>query len=173
MPYRYLEDIAIADAAFEAWADSPEALLAASGEAVLGVMVGDPAAVQRRVRREVRLEEEEPELLLWRLLQEQVYYKDAERLLLHVDPLRLERAGGDGRERWALAAELRGEQIDPARHDLLADVKAVTLHRLAVWRDPGQRGRSSPMQPLSAEPAHRRASAGEGGAWRARVVLDV
>jgi SHS2 domain-containing protein len=33
-----------------------------------------------------------------------------------------------------LEAEARGEPLDPARHRLLADVKAVTLHRLRVER---------------------------------------
>ncbi len=146
MPYRWLEDIAVADAAFEAWADTPEGLLAEAGEAALAVMVGDPAAVRRRVRREARLAEE-PDLLLLGLLQRVIWHKDAERLLLHVGPLSLER-GAEGR--WSVAAELWGEEIDPARHDLLTDVKAVTLHRLFVGRDPG-----------------------EAGAWRARVVLDV
>ena len=146
MPHRWLEDIAIADAAFEAWAATPEALLAEAGEATLGVMVEDPAAVQRRVRREVRLADE-PDLLLLQLLQRVLWHKDAERLLLHVGPLELEQGE---RGRWAVRAELWGEEIDPARHDLLTDVKAVTLHRLFVGRDPG-----------------------EAGAWRARVVLDV
>ena len=31
-----------------------------------------------------------------------------------------------------LRAEFRGEPIDPSRHELLADVKAVTLHGLCV-----------------------------------------
>ena len=110
-------------------------------------MVGDPSAVERRVRREARLVDE-PDLLLLGLLQRVVWHKDAERLLLHVGPLELERDEAGGL--WAVRAELWGEEIDPARHDLLADVKAVTMHRLFVGRDPG-----------------------EGGAWRARVVLDI
>ena len=41
MAYRYLEDIAIADVAFEAWGKSREALFRAAAEATLNVMVGD------------------------------------------------------------------------------------------------------------------------------------
>jgi SHS2 domain-containing protein len=48
---------------------------------------------------------------------------------------------------YALQAELVGEPIDPHRHELLADVKAVTLHGLCVER--------------------------VDSAWRAEVTLDV
>ena len=33
-----------------------------------------------------------------------------------------------------MRAELEGERIDPARHEQVADVKAVTLHGLRVER---------------------------------------
>jgi len=39
MPYRYLEDIALADAAFEVWADSLEELMIEAADAAVNVMV--------------------------------------------------------------------------------------------------------------------------------------
>ncbi len=146
MPYRWLEDVAIADAAFEAWASTPELLLVEAGEAVLETMAGDPARVERKVRREVTLDDS-PDLLLLRLLQALLWHKDAEQLLLHVGPLTLTRDLGTDAGRWKVAAELWGERIDPSRHDGV-DVKAVTLHRLFLGR-------------------------GDDGSWRARAVLDV
>jgi SHS2 domain-containing protein len=53
-------------------------------------------------------------------------------LLLRVRDLRIEEAGPG----YRLHADATGETIDPARHPLLADVKAVTLHRLVVERTP-------------------------------------
>ena len=38
-------------------------------------------------------------------------------------------------EEWRLRATLRGEPFDPARHELLAEVKAVTWHRARVERE--------------------------------------
>jgi len=146
MPYRWLEDIAIADAAFEAWAPTPEELLVEAGEAVLEAMAGDSARVQRKVRREVTLEDS-PDFVLLRLLQALLWHKDAEQLLLHVGPVTLTRDLGEHAGRWKVLAELWGERIDPARHDGV-DVKAVTLHRLFVGR-------------------------GHDGSWQARAVLDV
>jgi SHS2 domain-containing protein len=62
------------------------------------------------------------------LLQELIYYKDAEQLLLRVRAIRLEQQDGS----WKAYVELAGETIDPARHDLVVDVKAITLHQFDV-----------------------------------------
>jgi SHS2 domain-containing protein len=146
VPHRWLEDEAIADAAFEAWAPTPEGLLVDAGEAVLEAMSGDAARVRRAIRRDVTLEDQ-PDLLLVRLLEALLWHKDAEQLLLHVGPVTLARRPAADGGRWEAAAELWGERIDPSRHDGV-DVKAVTLHRLFLGK-------------------------GDDGSWRARVVLDV
>ena len=68
-----------------------------------------------------------PGSLLFNFLQELVYYKDAEQLLLVVAQVEIARHAG----RYRLTATTRGEQLDPARH-LRVDVKAVTLHRFRL-----------------------------------------
>jgi SHS2 domain-containing protein len=143
MPYRYLEDVAIADIAFEARAETLEDLFSLCADATLGVMVESPESVEGLVKKPVSAEEEELDMLLFRLLEEIVYYKDAEQLLLRCPWPRLTREG----RRWRLSAELEGERINPSRHTLQLDVKAVTLHLLKV----------------------RQAA----GGWMARVVLDI
>jgi SHS2 domain-containing protein len=131
MPYRYLEDIAIADAAFEAWGESLEEMIVAASEATLNIMVGNPEAIEFREQRCREFEDTQIDLLLFQVLQEIVYFKDAERLLLRVCDVRLsEREGA-----WGAIIEMRGERISPARHDLIVDVKGVTLHRLQVKRE--------------------------------------
>jgi len=143
VPYRYLEDIATADVAFEAvGADLGEAFRA-SADAELGVMVESPQLILPRVKRSFSAEEESLDILLLQLLQEILYYKDAERLFLRCSLAEVERSGAG----WRLSAELEGEGIDGTRHGLLTDVKAVTLHLLKVERSP--RG------------------------WTARAVLDI
>jgi SHS2 domain-containing protein len=94
--------------------------------------VEDPSTVERRVRRTVRLEEPDLELLLLCLLNELVYLRDAEDLLLHVERISVTR---DSAAR--LEAELAGERIDPGRHALATDVKAATAHGLRVAATPG------------------------------------
>jgi SHS2 domain-containing protein len=141
--YRYRGDVAIADAAFEAWAPTLEELFVAAADATANTMAENLEAIEDRQRRSIRIEEERADLLLFRLLGELVYFKDAEGLLLRVPAVRIRRRDGV----FVLEAEARGEPLDPLRHRLQADVKAVTLHRLRVERT--------------------------AGGWEASVVLDV
>jgi SHS2 domain-containing protein len=142
-PYRYLEEIATADVAFEAWGATPEETFLAAADATLNTMVEEIGTVAPREHREISIAADALDLLLFDLLQELVYHKDAGRLLLRVRDLRIEESGSG----YRLQADAVGETIDPARHTLLADVKAVTLHRLSVEKTPS--------------------------GWRAVVVLDV
>ena len=130
--YRYLEEIATADVAFEAWGATKEETFLAAADATLNTMVEEIGTVAPRERRIFSLAADSLDLLLFELLQELVYYKDAERLLLRVRDLRIEEAGPG----YRLHADAIGETIDPSRHPLLADVKAVTLHRLSVEKTP-------------------------------------
>ena len=131
-PYRYLEEIATADVAFEAWGETREEAFLAAADATLNTMVEEIGTVAPREHRVFSLAAGSLDLLLFELLQELVYWKDAGRLLLRVRDLRIEEAGPG----YRLHADATGETIDPARHPLLADVKAVTLHRLVVESTP-------------------------------------
>ncbi len=128
MPYRYLDDIALADAVFEAWAPSLEGLMITAADATVNVMVEDLGTIRPLVHRTINLGPEAVDMLLYGLLQELVYFKDAEQLLLRVEKVRL----ASGPEGYSLTAEARGEKLDPGRHPLASDVKAVTLHRFSV-----------------------------------------
>lgn len=141
--YRYLDDIAVADVAFEAVAPDLSDLFTQAARATTEVMLDNPADLAMREHRSIALREEAVDMLLFDFLQELIYYKDADRLLLlpeQVDVTQDE----DG---YRLTAELGGEPIDPPRHQLNADVKAVALYRFRV--EPMDTG------------------------WRATVVLDV
>ena len=143
VPYRFRDDIATADVAFDAWGGTLEAMFAAAAEALLHTLTLTPGTVVSRVELEFTGEADALDLLLLDYLQSFIFHKDARRLLLRPGPLRIEHAGGT----WRLVATARGETVDPSRHEPGTDVKAVTLHRLRA--------------------------AFEDGAWRATVVLDV
>ncbi len=143
MPFRFHDDISTADVAFEAWGGTQEELFISSAAALLRTMAEAPEQVERRQELTIRLEHEELDLLLFSFLQELIFYKDARRLLLHADQVRIEERGGT----FTLEAIVSGEEIDAVRHRPLVDVKAVTLHRFQVGY--------------------------QGGVWKAAVVLDV
>jgi SHS2 domain-containing protein len=143
MPHRYLEDIAIADVAFEAWGDTLERLFIAAADATMNVMVDNLHTIEPREHRTLDQEADAIDLLLFQFLQELVYYKDAEQLLLRAATVHIH-AHGDG---FTVHSEAQGEKINPERHELLVDVKAVTLHQFQVEQT--QDG------------------------WKARVILDI
>ena len=127
MPYRYLGDIATADVAFEATGKSLEEAFTSAAEATLNVMIDEPDRIERKEAVDVELENDELEMLLFDFLNELVYYKDSRKLLLRVDEIKIEDEG-----QFRLAAKLYGEKLDPLKHPLGADVKAVTLHRFSL-----------------------------------------
>jgi SHS2 domain-containing protein len=128
MEYRYLDHIAIADVAFEARAKDLESLFKAASDAMMNLMVDPIDSIQKKIIREIRLADAEIDMLLFQFLQELIYLKDAENLLLRASNIRIAEDGNQ----YSLTAELYGETIDPDCHELNADVKAVTLHRFRV-----------------------------------------
>ena len=128
MPYRYLEDVAIADVAIEAWGPDAETLFTHTSDATLNVMVQDLDTVTARVERSVALESGAFDMLLFNYLQETIFYKDARRLLLRTKELKITRT----EEKFILDAVMAGEELDMQSHELVVDVKAVTLHQFRV-----------------------------------------
>ncbi len=143
MPYRFLEEIAIADVAFEATGESLEELFIAAADALLNVMVAEPSTVRAMEQTEFHLENEALDMLLFVFLNELIFLKDARQLLLRVVSAKVEWSGG----RYFVDALAGGEHLDPHRHPLVVDVKAVTLHLFQVEMT-------------------------ENG-WRAQVVMDI
>ncbi len=142
MPYRYLEDIATSDVAFEAWGNTIEELFVAASDATMNVMVEDINTISDKTRRSIRVEDTNIDMLLFQLLQELIFYKDADQLLLRLQKVRVQHQ----KNHYELTAEAYGEGLNMDKHELLADVKAVTLHRFKV--EPDDQG------------------------WRANVILD-
>ena len=126
--YRFLEDVAIADVAFEAWGADLAELLAAAGEATFAVMV-DLAAVPAELSHRVRLEADDPEALLFAWLEELIYRKDVESAVFSRFAVTVTEGPPLTLEATCTGAPIRRDGM-PMR----ADVKAVTYHLFAVDR---------------------------------------
>jgi SHS2 domain-containing protein len=143
MPFHYLEDVGTADIAFEATGrDLPE-LFSNAADATMNVMVDNLDAIEPRETRNIDLSSEAIDMLLFDFLQEFVYFKDAERLLLRVREMSIDEKDG----KFFLKAKTVGELLHAARHHQRADVKAVTLHGFSVEE--------------------------QDDGWKARVLLDI
>jgi tRNA nucleotidyltransferase (CCA-adding enzyme) len=120
---------ATSDLSFVAHGPTLEAAFVEAGRAFLAATVEEPSRVERRERRRLVLEEPDLELLLLRFLNELVYLRDCEELLLHLEAVSITVAEGA-----RLEGSLAGEPIDRSRHALVSDVKAATAHGLRVER---------------------------------------
>ena len=128
MPYKYLEDIATADIAFQAWGATLEEVFSAAADATMNVMIESLESIEACQERKLDLESDALDMLLFDLLQELIFYKDSEQLLLRVDEVRVATQAGE----YRVMTTGRGEKLDPGRHEQKVDVKAVTLHQFSL-----------------------------------------
>ena len=143
MPYRFLEEEATSDVAFEATGEDLSRVFRSAGDALMNVMVDNIDAIQTREKRLIEIDNRDLDLLLLDVLQALVYYKDAEQLLLRITQADIKKA----KNVWHVKATAKGEYLDRERHHLLVDVKAVTLHDFRLEQ-------------------------AENG-WKAHVILDI
>ena len=128
MNYEFLEDIAIADIAFQASGNTLEEVFQVSGDATINAMIENIEEIQPKETRNFHIENDELDLLLFNFLQELVYYKDSELLLLRTQEIKIYEENGQHQ----LNAVMIGEKLDRDRHEQRVDVKAVTLHRFKL-----------------------------------------
>ena len=101
-----------------------DTLFADAATAVFAAIVEDPTAVRELQQVDVQGEDDDKALLLFDWLKELLYRFDAEHLLFSRFEVHVTEAGLFGRA-W-------GEPLDPARHVLSHEVKAITYHGLRV-----------------------------------------
>ena len=143
MSYEYLEEIGTADIAFEATGRDLAELFTDAADAMTNVMIDNIEAIQPRETRQIELSNDKLDMLLFDLLQELIFFKDAKRLLLRLREVQI----AERNKKYFLKTMAEGEQLVAERHHQRADVKAVTLHDFSVERT--ERG------------------------WKARVLLDI
>ena len=120
---RFLEDIAMADAAFEVEGASVEEVFHGATQALLESMA-NPATVSGGWERSIERTDVDLSALLFEWLSEIVYWKDAAGVVFREAPLTLAREG----EVWLLRARLIGAPVEYQTQELHADVKGVTKH---------------------------------------------
>lgn len=131
MSFKYLEDIAIADVAFEATGKTLEELFESAGLATTQVMA-DLKTVDRDVKKDIKIQADSVEQLLRKFLDELVFIKDTELLLFSKFDAKIKKNG-----KYQLNVTALGEKIDMNKHRLGVDVKATTMHMFEVKQENG------------------------------------
>lgn len=124
--YRFLDDVAIADAAFQAEAESVEELFEICAQATFEVMA-DTKTIEHKCKEDVELIGENLEELLFDWLAELIYLKDVKSMLFSKFDVKIQKKDG-----YRLVASVWGEPADQKKHKVRVDVKAVTYHLLEV-----------------------------------------
>lgn len=131
MEYQYIDDITRADIAYRVKAQNLEELFTTASAVLMKQMVKTIEKVDAHIERPVNLHEGKIDMLLHSFLEEFLFYKDSENLLLLVRTIAI----SETKEGYTLKARLAGEEIDREKHHLITDIKAVTMHNFAVYRE--------------------------------------
>jgi SHS2 domain-containing protein len=137
MPFETFEHTA--DLGLRVRGETLDALFADAAAGLFSLIVPNLASVRAVEKIEINLPGEPSELLLFDWLNELLYTYEVRHLLLSRFEARVTPAG--------LRAAAWGEPVDPARHELDHEVKAITYHGLKLERD--------------------------GGGWLAEVIVDI
>lgn len=143
MPYKYLENIAMADIAFEAWGKTPEEMIVSACNATENVMIENLKSISPTETRHIHIKENSLEMLVFRIIEELIFFKDSEKILLLPSDIIIQ----EKNNYFFLDIVLQGEKINPDKHNLKTDIKGITLHNFKVEKINNQ--------------------------WKAVVVLDI
>ncbi len=130
---------------FEAYGKSLEELFRNCALAIF-VTTADLKKIDAKEKKEVKLQADNVERLLYDFLSETLYLRDVNSMIFKDCSLKISKEGG-----FSLKATLTGEKINPKKHELRRDIKAVTMHLFEVKQVVGRSGKQ----------------------WKAKVVLDV
>jgi SHS2 domain-containing protein len=128
-----------ADLGLRVRAPDVNSLFAEAATALFAAIVDDINSVRPDYAVEVHIEGTDLEYLLFDWLRELLYQFDAEHMVFSQFDVSVDGGG--------LAATAWGERLDPARHILAHEVKAITYHGLSV--------------------------SDEGSEWVAEVIVDI
>ena len=143
MSYKFVENLSVADVAFVADGVTLEEMFESAAIATTNVMIRNIKKIELKKQKNIALTESSVEKLLFNFLQEIVYLKDAEQLVFGKYELNIQ----EGKDVYSLSCKASGEKVDMKKHELVADVKAVTYHKFEVKK--------------------------EGNKWKSQVILDI
>lgn len=133
MSYELIENITSADIAVRIKAVSYSLLFKNAAEALMSEMVEDISAIKRVSSKNGNLMNDDISLLFFEFLNELLFFKDAENLLLLPSEVEVLNDGN----LYSCKYTLEGQKINRNIHKFKVDIKAVTLHGLRIYSNDG------------------------------------
>lgn len=135
-----------ADVGIKVWADGREALFEEAASAMLELIV-NRETVQPDINKTLRLEADNTEKLFLKWLKEILFILEKFSVVFATCRVQKIKPSNQTTNKLILTAILSGERIDPTRHDICTEIKAVTLHDFYLQE--------------------------HGSVWEARVLFDI
>ena len=127
--YKFLEDIAIADIAYEAYGKNLDELFENAAMAIFELSA-DIKTIDAKQKLEFELENEKMDNLLYDFLSEILFLKDSKYMVFKKVKIMIK----EGKTN-KLNALLEGDTINPEKQHLENDIKAVTMHMFELKKD--------------------------------------
>lgn len=131
-----------ADIGFTLEADSFSELCKGAATVTFEAM-GSLKKIGKKIGKKVVLQNKEYDKLLFEFIEELIFLKDSDYMLFSDFKVKIE----EEKTGITLRAEVKGEKINPKKHELKVDVKAITFHEFYVKQ--------------------------KGKRWEARIILDI
>ncbi len=131
MDYELIEDITHADVAVRVKGSSYNDLFIKSGRALMSEMVENSCEIAPVIIKEGVISGDNIELLYFEFLNEILFFKDADGILLLPESVTVIENNGE----YKCSFRLAGEKIIRDKHIFRVDVKAVTMHRLRIYKE--------------------------------------
>ncbi len=131
MAYEIIDNITSADIAVRVKAPTLSLLFTYGAEALVSEMVEDISSIKKSVIKNGLIEGDDLPILYFEFLNGILFFKDAESLLLLPSKIDVTH---DNRL-YRCSYQLHGDLIDADLHKITADIKAVTLHQLNIYKN--------------------------------------
>ena len=119
MKFKYLENVAIADIAFEAYGKTLNEVFENCAYAFFDITC-NPKTIKQKIRIIIKLKDKDEKKLLYDFLSELIFLKDSKQLIFSKVKINIKDE--------KLKATLYGDKISYDKHELRNDVKAITYH---------------------------------------------
>ena len=142
--YKFLEKVAIADIAYEAYGKNLNEMFENAALAIFELSA-ELKTVDAKKKLEFEIENENIENLLYDFLSEILFLKDSKYMVFKKVKVSIKE--NKNKKNYELKAVLEGDTINPQKQQLENDIKAITMHMFKVEKEKNQ--------------------------WKATVVVDI
>lgn len=127
MDYEIVEGLTTADIAFRAYGSSLSDLFLSASHALISIMLKDENSIEGTSDKRIEMNDVNIEMLLVDFLNELLFYKDSELLLIKPKTISIHKGSV-----YELNCEAACEKINIKKHEFNVDIKAVTMHQLKI-----------------------------------------